>query len=97
MDVRLYPRALDTLVLGHEGRATLADVARRVRNAARANAPFPKYASAITTESGTDSLGPYADIGYAKSHPGFVLWFWEVGTKNHGPRPHLRPAVRPGI
>lgn len=98
IDVSLWSGALDELLLGNEGRAILADYARRVRDGARVNArAISNKTAAITTESGVDSLGPYADVGYAKSHPGFYLWWWEVGTRNHAPVPHLRPALKPGI
>lgn len=98
IDVSLWSGALDELLLGHEGRDVLQSFARRVRDEARTNArAISNKTAAIATEDGTDSLGPYADVGYTKSHPGFFLWWWEVGTRNHPPIPHLRPALRPGV
>lgn len=97
LDVTLSPAALQALLAGTGGRRVLGLVGSRVRDEARKSAPFRKYAGAITTELGADSIGPFVDVGYAKSHPGFVLWWWEVGTRNHGARPHLRPALRPNL
>ena len=54
-----------------------------------------RLTNAIQYEVGEDGEGAYADVGYAKHHPGFVLWFAEVGTRNQPAQPHLRPAVKP--
>jgi hypothetical protein len=56
----------------------------------------PSKADAIVSNVGVDSEGIYADVGYARHHPGFFLWWWEVGTRRHGAVPHLRPAIRSG-
>lgn len=90
--------ALDRLVNGPAGRRVLDQAAVEIRDRARANAAAiqPGHESAIITESGVDSSGvAYADIGYDKTNPGFVLWWAEVGTASQPPQPHLRPAVRP--
>ncbi len=53
--------------------------------------------AAIIAVPGEDSESAYVDVGYDKHHPGFYLWWWEVGTRDVGARPHLRPALRPGL
>lgn len=89
--------ALDSLVR-RNGVPLLNEVGRRVRDEARRNArSITAKTAAIVTESGSDAVGPFVDVGYLRHHPGFFLWWWEVGTRNHGARPHLRPALRPGI
>ncbi|MBP2323354.1 hypothetical protein JOF56_003739 [Kibdelosporangium banguiense] len=50
---------------------------------------------AIIAVPGKDEDSAHVDVGYSKHHPGFYLWWWEVGTQNHPARPHLRPALRP--
>ena len=67
------------------------DVAER----AQANASWAgDRAEAITSvPADYDRDGPYVDVGYDKRHPGFVLWWSEVGTERFPPRPHLRPAL----
>ncbi len=78
-------------------------VGNAVRDEARDNVPAalkndtPDPENAIVSQVGLDALGAYVDIGYDKEHPGFYLWWWEVGTKRHAPLPHLRPALRPGV
>jgi transcriptional regulator GlxA family with amidase domain len=70
-------------------------VANDIRDEARVNAePITSKTEAIESEMGTDALGIYADVGYRKRHPGFFLWWWEVGTRRHAARPHLRPTLR---
>lgn len=97
-----------TLVLSESAVASLAhtagstalldEVGRRVRDSARTNArSITAKVAAIVTERGQDDLGPFIDVGYSKHHPGFFLWWWEVGTRRHGPRAHLRPALRPNL
>lgn len=83
------------------GRAVLTAAATRVRDDARSNARGINAGQkgrddAIRYELGDDAEGVYADVGYAKHHPGFVLWWAEVGTRNQPAQPHLRPAVKPG-
>lgn len=82
------------------GKAVLVAAATQVRDAARENARGIKAGQAgrdgaIAYELGEDSEGAYADVGYMKHHPGFVLWWAEVGTRNQPAQPHLRPAVKP--
>lgn len=95
--VILSEAALNSLVR-RQGAPLLGDIGRRVRDEARRNAAsITSKTSAIVTESGSDSVGPFVDVGYSRHHPGFFLWWHEVGTRRHGARPHLRPALRPGI
>lgn len=69
-----------------------------VRDEARRNAgAISDKTDAIVSEMGADAGGIFTDVGYAKHHPGFFLWWWEVGTQYHAPRPHLRPALRPRL
>lgn len=75
--------------------ASAADsIAAQARRNAAAHYPSSPLPAAISTTSGTDTTGPYADVGYTRSHPGFVLWWSEVGTRKMSPRPHLRAAVK---
>lgn len=55
-----------------------------------------RRSDAIDTDLGRDSKGLYVDVGYNKHHPGFVLWWAEVGSRHQSPSPHLRPAVQAG-
>lgn len=81
-----------------EGKALMGQVGRAVRDEARRNATaITSKTDAIISEVGNDSEGVYTDVGYAKHHPGFFLWWYEVGTRYDAPRPHLRPALRPGL
>lgn len=91
-------RALDELVRRGDVRDEVARVGLQVRNRARRNASgiSRSLSEAIEVETGTDEKGAYADVGYLKSAPGFVLWWHEVGTVNYPATPHLRPALRPG-
>lgn len=81
----------------------MKQVGDAVRDEARDNVPASlKHDTsdpeqAIVSKVGLDTLGAYVDIGYDKEHPGFYLWWWEVGTKKHAPIPHLRPALRFGV
>jgi len=74
------------------------------RDEARANVPAGLGGSreiepekAIIAVTGEDATSVYVDVGYDKDHPGFYLWWWEVGTRYHAASPHLRPAIRPGL
>jgi len=73
----------------------LDEVATKVRDRARqsAKAIDPDDVEAIATDHGRDSEGNWADVGYDKHHPGFPLWWHEVGTSKFPPTPHLRPAA----
>lgn len=92
MTVRIDQAALASLV----GRSDLIHrVAREMRDEARETArEITSKTNAIEVEGGTDALGVYADVGYLRHHPGFFLWWHEVGTRNHPPTPHLRPTMR---
>jgi len=73
----------------------LEEVGEIVRDKARQNVgSFSRDEEAIvSTKVERDSEGPYVDVGYDRHHPGFVLWWHEVGTSVFPPRPHLRPAA----
>ena len=82
----------------------LRRAADAVRDEARTNVPSnlkgersSQPEKAIISVPGSDADGPYVDVGYDKTHPGFYLWWHEVGTADSPPQPHLRPAVRPGL
>lgn len=95
-EVVIYASALQKMMMSANVNAFLAKTGTDIRDRARQNAGVfasPEHTSAITYEVGRDDEGPYVDIGYMRHHPGFFLWWWEVGTKNHKPRPHLRPAL----
>lgn len=83
-------------VIDHEmAKDYIADLGEQVRDRARVNARgISDKTDAIVSVPGEDADGVYARIGYDKHHPGFVLWWHEVGTVNHPPRPHLRPALQ---
>lgn len=97
-DFNLDRRALAALVDGANGQRVLKQAADDIRDRARVNAAAiqPGHEAAIVTEVGVDREGAFADVGYDKRHPGFVLWWAEVGTRTQSPQPHLRPAIRPG-
>ena len=95
------PQALDQMiglsgVMGRVGRAVRDEARRNVSPELKGNREaHPERA--IVSVTGADTRGPYVDIGYDKKHPGFYLWWWEVGTQDHAAKPHLRPALRPGL
>ena len=95
------PGALDRLV--RSDRVWLQQIGNAVRDEARGNVPSNLKGSvsdpekAIVAIPGQDAESPYVDVGYDKHHPGFYLWWAEVGTRYQAPQPHLRPAVRPGL
>lgn len=80
--------------LGDDIRDEARDGAKAVTTGVTASGD-PKV-NAIVSQVGSDSDGIYVDVGYARHHPGFFLWWWEVGTVHHAAVPHLRPALRPG-
>lgn len=95
-DFRLRPGALDSFMRTSEPRRRIGEIGLRVRDRARVNAtPISHNADAIIAVPGEDAQGVFVDVGYDKTHPGFVLWWHEVGTRNHPARPHLRPALSP--
>jgi hypothetical protein len=88
------PDALDEIEAATEPVVELA--ANRVAQIAQDNAReiSTRLSEAITaTEPDRDVEGVFADVGYDKSKPGFVLWWHEVGTSRYGASPHLRPAA----
>lgn len=95
-NLRLDRGALERMVQGPDGQKLMRLVGEDIRDRARINARvITDKTGAIISQVGVDTQSVYVDIGYDKHHPGFFLWWWEVGTKNHPPRPHLRPALRP--
>lgn len=87
---------LNQLLREGESKTYFAAIGREVRDRARANASgITDKTDAIISVPGEDSEGLFNDVGYSKHHPGFFLWWWEVGTTRHPPTPHLRPALRP--
>lgn len=85
-------------------RTWLQRVGNVVRDEARSNVPAdlkgnraPDAEQAIVAVTGEDTEGAFVDVGYSRHHPGFYLWWHEVGTQDSPPRPHLRPALRPGL
>lgn len=97
MKIRWNDDALAELASGEPMREFIEGVGNKVRNNARANVkghyPATRRDRAIVTESGTDEQSAYADVGYDKTQPGFVLFYSEVGTSTMSPRPHLRAAL----
>lgn len=91
------PGALSELAHSPELGEFVHKAARAVAKEAKANVvghyPSTRRAKAIDTDSGMDAQSAYADVGYTASHPGFVLWWSEVGTQDMSPRPHLRAAL----
>lgn len=73
----------------------LEEAGEIVRDHARSNASgISRDTDAIvSTEVDEDDEGPFVDVGYDKTNPGFVLWWHEVGTSQFPPSPHLRPAA----
>lgn len=92
MTLRIDQAALASMVYNS---GIVQRTAREMRDEARVNAEvISSKTDAIDIETGADSLGFYTDLGYRRRHPGFFLWWWEVGTRNHKASPHLRPTVR---
>ena len=98
------PRALDAML--RQDRSWIQKVGNVVRDEARDNVvALPSLAGhrskdpekAIIAVPGEDATSVYVDVGYDKKHPGFYLWWAEVGTQDQAATPHLRPAVRPGL
>ena len=88
---------LRRLVEGPDGRRMLRSYAEDVRERARTRAGEidPNLAFAIVNipPAIDPEEGIHVDVGYDKRKPGFVLWWWEVGTQHFAARPHLRPAL----
>lgn len=97
MDVEWRRGALDEIGRSTEMAVFLTRVAENVAEQARRNArghfPGTDRVQGIDTDFGVDEVSAYANVGYAKTHPGFVLWWSEVGTQKMSPRPHLRAAL----
>ncbi len=78
-----------------EARSLFARIGQDIRDEARTGASaISSKTDAIVSQVGTDTDGIFADVGYLRHHPGFFLWWYEVGTVRQAPRPHLRPALR---
>lgn len=101
MLVDLRPAAIQALASSPAVARAVEDAGDRVAQQARRNVvqayggkqSVQRYSGAIRTESGTDDGAAFTDVGYAKSHAGFVLWWSEVGTELMSAAPHLRLAV----
>lgn len=94
--LRLNRAAIEDLARSGDARRLMDSAGAAVRDEARRTAAAVSgwRTSAIVHEVDQDADGVYANIGYDKSKPGFVLFFHEVGTSKHGPTPHLRPAIQ---
>lgn len=96
-DIHWNRGALEELASSDAMRNMLHKAGNAVRDTARANVqshyPGTQRARAIWTESGTDAESAYADVGYRRSSPGWVLFYSEIGTSLMSPRPHLRAAL----
>lgn len=96
--INIDESAVKAMEHGPEGVRAVKAAGRVVRDEARVGArAVSNKTGAIVMEVDADERSVFARVGYKKRHPGFFLWWWEVGTVNHGPRPHLRPALRAGI
>ena len=98
-EVTIYHHELAKMVNFSPQSVALFEAAgKRIRDQARSNAGSisATRANAIDTDLDRDSEGLYIDVGYNKHHPGFVLWWAEVGSRHQSPSPHLRPAVQAG-
>jgi hypothetical protein len=99
MGFKLNQAALDRILASNEVKIALEKEGKRVQSKARrlARPIVPQHVKATEAIIVTDPvLGPdgwESKLGYDKNHEGWFLWFHEVGTINHGPTPHLRPAV----
>lgn len=97
MNIDWTPGVLNALARTPEMAALLNRAAEKVADQARTNAaahyPGSTRPLGIDTATGVDARSAYADVGYTRTHPGFVLWWSEVGTQRMAPRPHLRRAL----
>lgn len=96
ISLRLNARAIRDLERSPEAAEVVELAAERIRDKARTNARSiaPERTDGIVaTPADEDATGVYADVGYDKTLPGFVLWWHEVGTRDYPARPHLRPAA----
>lgn len=97
MDFDFRAAALDEIANSAAVKALVGKAAVGIRNDARDRVRGyygeTARANALEVEAGIDAEGIYADVGYLKRHPGFVLFFSEVGTVKMSPRPHLVPAM----
>lgn len=89
--------ALKALETSEAMQSMLHRAGNAVRDQARANVqghyPGTRRDRAIYTESDTDAQSAFANVGYDKTRPGWVLFYSEVGTLHMSPRPHLRRAL----
>jgi hypothetical protein len=98
-NIRLDRRAFEDFVNNSdESRRFFNKLGRDIRDEARTGARvISSKVDAIVSQVENDADGIYLDVGYKRHHPGFFLWFYEVGTVRDAPRPHLRPALRPRL
>ena len=98
-EVTIYHAELARMVnMSPQSVALFEAAGKRIRDQARKNAASisASRSDAIDTDLSRDAKGLYVDVGYNKYHPGFVLWWAEVGSVHQSPSPHLRPAVQAG-
>ena len=94
--VQLDRLAVNRYMRSSEVQDFIALLGIEVRDQARTNARvITSKTDALVSRPGLDTEGVYTDVGYNKHHPGFFLWWHEVGTARDAPRPHLRPALKP--
>ncbi len=92
--VQLDRRAVERYLRSSETQDFIARLGIVVRDRARVNAQqITSKTDALISKPGMDGEGVFVDVGYNKDHPGFFLWWHEVGTVRHAPTPHLRPAL----
>jgi hypothetical protein len=95
--IDIHRGALTEVLASAQMKTFVGAVGREVRDRARANAAhLSSNTGAIISLLGKDADGGYfVDVGYDAFHPGFHLWWNEVGTEKVAASPHLRPAIQP--
>ena len=95
--IRWDRKAIESILHANETRRMVEKATTKVQTTTRENVqkiyPGTTRTKGIGAESGEDSESVYGIVGYTKDHPGFVLWWTEVGTRKMRPRPHLRAAL----
>lgn len=91
--------AMDSIMSSPQVKTALKQAGKKVQDRARelARPIVPNHSRALNAIVVTEpTLGPdgwESKLGYDKTKDGWFLFYHEVGTINHGPTPHLRPAV----
>lgn len=96
-EIRFRRGAIESLMRDRKVARELEDTAEKVRDVARRGASrisATRPSAIVATDVLYEGSGPEVRVGYEKTHPGFVLFFHEVGTSDHPATPHLRPAIR---